>query len=116
MLVRFTQIDYHYEMALIAVTTVDGKDQQIGVARYTTNLDKTSCEFALTVSDDWQHRGIGHILMRDLMDVARDRDLSEMEGQVLSNNRKMLELVRTLGFKVSNDPDDPSIKQVVARL
>jgi acetyltransferase len=50
------------------------------------------------------------------MDVARDRDLSEMEGQVLSNNRKMLELVRTLGFKVSNDPDDPSIKQVVARL
>ena len=116
MLVRFTQIDYHYEMALIAVTTVDGKDEQIGVARYTTNLDKTSCEFALTVSDDWQHRGIGHILMRDLMDVARDRDLSEMEGQVLSNNSKMLELVQTLGFKVSNSPDDPSIKQVVARL
>jgi acetyltransferase len=116
MLVRFTQIDYHYEMALIVVTTVDGKDEQIGVARYTTNLDKTSCEFALTVSDNWQHRGIGHILMRDLMDVARDRDLSEMEGQVLSNNSKMLELVQSLGFKVSNSPDDPSIKQVVARL
>ena len=116
MLVRFTQIDYHHEMALIAVTKVDGKDRQIGVARYTTNLDKTSCEFALTVSDDWQHLGIGHILMRDLMDVARDRDLSEMEGQVLSNNRKMLDLVQTLGFRVSNDPDDPSIKQVVTRL
>ena len=116
MLVRFTQIDYHSEMALIAVTTVDGRDHQIGVARYTTNLDKTSCEFALTVSDDWQHRGIGHILMKDLMDVARDRDLSEMEGQVLSNNKKMLDLVRTLGFRVSNDPDDASIKQVVARL
>lgn len=116
MLVRFTQIDYHNEMALIAVTTVDGKDEQIGVARYTTNLDKTSCEFALTVSDNWQHRGIGHILMKDLMDVARDRDLAEMEGQVLSNNSKMLELVQTLGFKVSNSPDDPSIKQVVARL
>ena len=116
MLVRFTQIDYHHEMALIAVTTVDGKDEQIGVARYTTNLDKTSCEFALTVSDDWQHRGIGHILMKDLMEVARDRDLTEMEGQVLSNNSKMLELVQTLGFKISNSPDDPSIKQVVARL
>ena len=116
MLVRFTQIDYHHEMALIAVTTVDGKDRQIGVARYTTNLDKTSCEFALTVSDDWQHRGIGHILMRDLMDIARDRDLSEMEGQVLSTNRKMLDLVKTLGFSVSNDPDDPSVKQIVARL
>jgi acetyltransferase len=116
MLVRFTQIDYHHEMALIAVVTVDGKDEQIGVARYTTNLDKTSCEFALTVSDDWQHRGIGHILMKDLMDIARHRDLTEMEGQVLSNNSKMLELVQTLGFRVSNDQDDPSIKQVVAQL
>jgi acetyltransferase len=116
MLVRFTQIDYDHEMALIAVVKVDGKDQQIGVARYTTNLDKTSCEFALTVSDDWQHRGIGHILMKDLMDVARDRDLTEMEGQVLSENRKMLDLVRTLGFKVSYHPEDPSIKQIVARL
>ena len=116
MLVRFTQIDYHHEMALIAVTSVNGKDEQIGVARYTTNLDKTSCEFALTVSDHWQHRGIGHVLMKDLMDVARDRDLAEMEGQVLADNRRMLELVKTLGFKVSNDPDDPSIKQIVARL
>lgn len=116
MLVRFTQIDYHNEMALIAVTTIDGRDEQIGVARYTSNLDRTSCEFALTVSDAWQHRGIGHILMKDLMDVARDRDLAEMEGQVLGNNRKMLELVRTLGFTISNDPDDASIKQVVARL
>ncbi len=116
MLVRFTQIDYHHEMALIAVNTVDAKDEQIGVARYTTNLDKTSCEFALTVSDDWQHRGIGHILMTDLMDVARNRDLTVMEGQVLSSNSKMLELVQTLGFKVSNDPEDRSIKQVVVRL
>ena len=116
MLVRFTQIDYHNEMALIAVATVDGKDEQIGVARYTTNLDKTSCEFALTVSDNWQHRGIGHILMKDLMDVARHRNLTLMEGQVLSNNKKMLDLVRTLGFSASNDPEDTAIKQVVAQL
>ena len=38
MLVRFTQIDYHHEMALIAVANADGKDEQIGVARYTTNV------------------------------------------------------------------------------
>jgi acetyltransferase len=58
MLVRFTQIDYHNEMALIAVTMTDAGEEQIGVARYTTNLDKTSCEFALVVSDQWQSRGI----------------------------------------------------------
>ena len=116
MLVRFTQIDYHDEMALIAVTqTKDGEDQ-IGVVRYTTNVDKTSCEFALVVSDKWQGRGIGHHLMRNLMDVARDRDLEVMEGQVLSKNNRMLNLMKSLNFSISNDPDDTEIKLVEARL
>jgi acetyltransferase len=116
MLVRFTQIDYHNEMALIAVKQSGAAEEQIGVARYTTNLDKTSCEFALVVSDKWQSRGIAHHLMQNLMEVARDRDLERMEGQVLSNNRKMLELVSTLNFQIDNDPDDPGVKRVVARL
>ncbi len=116
MLVRFTQIDYHDEMALIAVTQTKDEDEQIGVARYTTNVDKTSCEFALVVSDKWQGRGIGHHLMRNLMDVARDRDLEVIEGQVLSNNTRMLNLMKSLNFSISNDPDDPEIKRVEARL
>jgi acetyltransferase len=116
MLVRFTQIDYHHEMALIAVKPSGASEEQIGVARYTTNLDKKSCEFALVVSDKWQSRGIAHRLMMNLMEVARDRGLDSMEGQVLSNNTKMLELVGSLGFEISNDPDDSAIKQVEARL
>ena len=116
MLVRFTQIDYHNEMALIAVVSTDHGDEQIGVARYSTNVDRTSCEFALVVSDAWQSHGIAHRLMQDLMDVARDRELEIMEGQVLRNNYRMLELVETLGFEISNDPEDPAIKRVVAQL
>ena len=116
MLVRFTQIDYHDEMALIAVTQGKDGEDQIGVARYTTNVDKTSCEFALVVSDKWQGRGIGHHLMRNLMDVARDRDLEVIEGQVLSKNSRMLNLMKSLNFSISNDPDDTEIKRVEARL
>ena len=116
MLVRFTQIDYHNEMALIAVAPHATGDEQIGVARYTTNLDKTGCEFALVVSDQWQGKGIARRLMRNLMEVARDRDLERMEGQVLSNNSRMLELMESLNFKINFPPDDPAIKQVVAQL
>jgi acetyltransferase len=116
MLVRFTQIDYHNEMALIAVRSSEAGEEQIGVARYTTNLDKTSCEFALAVSDQWQSKGIAHHLMRNLMEIARDRNLEKMDGQVLSSNRKMLELVRSLNFRVSNDPNDSTIELVEARL
>jgi acetyltransferase len=116
MLVRFTQIDYHNEMALIAVKSSGDHEEQIGVARYTTNLDKKSCEFALVVSDQWRGRGIAHQLMGRLMQIARDRDLERMEGQVLGNNVKMLQLMKSLNFQITNDPDDSSIKVAMAQL
>ncbi len=116
MLIRFTQIDYDYEMALIATTQRRGKEQELGVARYVINPDKQSCEFALVVSDQWQRKGIAHRLMYLLMDVARNRGLEVMEGEVLSNNNKMLDLVRSLGFRVTSSPDDTSIKHVSALL
>lgn len=116
MLVRFTQIDYHNEMALIAVRSDDAGEEQIGVARYITNLDKKSCEFALAISDQWQGKGIAHHLMRNLMEIARDRDLESIEGLVLSKNSRMLDLVTSLGFQVSHDPEDRTVKLVAAPL
>ena len=103
-------------MALIAVTEEYGMEIELGVARYITNPDNKSCEFALVVSDQWQHKGIGHRLMVRLMEVARDRGLETMEGEVLSNNAKMLELVSSLGFSISNDPEDFNIRIVSRRL
>jgi acetyltransferase len=117
MLIRFTQIDYHNEMALIAVKpTVDESEEEIGVARYISNLDKKSCEFALVVSDQWQHKGIGHHLMHKLMEIARDRGFEKMEGEILSNNFKMIDLIKSLGFEISNDPYDPGIKLAELKL
>ena len=53
MLVRFTQVDYDREMALVATLPAEeGKTMQIGVARYVTNPDGESVEFALAVADD----------------------------------------------------------------
>jgi acetyltransferase len=116
MLIRFTQIDYDQEMALIVVTERDGVEEELGVARYVTNSDGVSCEFALVVSDEWQHRGIGHRLMNLLMKVARDRGLETMEGEVLSANSKMLDLLRSLDFRIHNVPDDAGIKAVSKEL
>ena len=54
--------------------------------------------------------------MRHLIEVARDRGLEVMEGQVLSNNYRMLDLMARLNFLISNDPDESSIKVVQLRL
>jgi acetyltransferase len=113
MLARFTQIDYDREMAMVAVIREHTSEARIvGVARYVANPDSISCEFALTVADDWQKRGVGGHLMQRLMNIARDRGLEVMEGEVLAQNAKMLRLCRKLGFRVMHDIDDPEVVTV----
>src|SRR5690606_7161876 len=106
MLVRYTQIDYDRELALVAVCRKgddacqgagDG-DRIIGVARYLLNPDRDTCEFAIAVGDDFQGQGLGTTLMRALIDEARLRGLKRMEGYVLAINAPMIRLMRALGF------------------
>ena len=54
--------------------------------------------------------------MQNLMAIAGDSDLESMQGQVLSNNSRMLELMTSLNFEIRNDPDDSAIKLVEAQL
>jgi acetyltransferase len=112
MLVRLTQIDYDREMALLAVTQLDGKEVELGVARYAANPNGSSCEFALVVDDRWQHQGIGHKLMDVLMDVARAKGLDSMEGEVLKTNTRMLKLCASLGFKIETHPEDDTVRMI----
>jgi acetyltransferase len=112
MLVRFTQIDYDREMALIGVVEQGEGDVQVGVARYMSRPGGESCEFAIVVADAWRARGIGARLMRALMQNARDRGLRVMEGEVLTANTRMLVLMQSLGFWVATDRQDPGIKRV----
>jgi acetyltransferase len=112
MLVRFTQLDYDRELALIAVTEEKSREVEIGVCRYAINPDGESCEFALVVSDQWQHKAIGHRLMGSLIDAARSKGLKTMEGEVMASNHDMLKLVATLGFTVVTNQGDSSIKKI----
>jgi acetyltransferase len=112
MLNRFTRVDYARELALIAVVTEDFHEREIAVARYVTNPDGRSCEFAIVVADAWQHRQIGRTLMTCLILAAHSRGLQVMEGLVFSSNHKMLALMHALGFAVRSVENDPTIKHV----
>ncbi|MBI4293140.1 MAG: GNAT family N-acetyltransferase [Betaproteobacteria bacterium] len=96
----FTEIDYDRHMAFVAVIQRDGKEVEIGVARYVGTEQRDSCEFAITVDDAWQGTGVAGLLMAALIDVARERGFRTMEGLVLKSNRKMLKFAKQLGFKV----------------
>lgn len=111
-LVRFTQLDYDREMALVMIYEGGEENEMLGVARYSTDPDFEVCEFALEVADHWQGRGIGPILMNKLFEAAREQGLKTMRGEVLSANTGMQKLMRNLGFSIKKDPDDPSLSLV----
>ena len=121
MLSRFTLIDYDREMALCAVVeeesvAADGaktvRERIIGVSRYITNPDQSSCEFSLVVDGAYGGQGLGTRLMLSIMDVAREKGLQEIIGLVLTQNNGMLKLMRSLGFEVKAYPDDPDFRLV----
>ncbi|MCP9758124.1 GNAT family N-acetyltransferase [Aquitalea sp. S1-19] len=111
-LVRFTQLDYDREMALAMVRELDGTEEMLAVARFITDPDMESCEFALEVGDSWQGRGIGYVLMDALFDAARMQGLKIMHGEVLAANKGMLKLMQKLGFEVTVHPEDRALTLV----
>ena len=116
MVARLTQIDYDREMAFVATIEENDAEVEIGVARYAVNPDGESCEFAIVVAEDWQHRGLARRLMGVLIETARNRGLHSMAGIFLSNNDRMLKFVQSLGFVLSNDPEDNTIKHGILLL
>ena len=111
---KLTELDYQRDMAFIALSHDGGVTRQVGVSRYSLAPDGQSCECAVTVADAWQGRGLGTILMRDLIDIARKRGVRSMFSMDASENERMRELARDLGFKRQRDPDDST--RVIHRL
>lgn len=104
-------LDYKKEMALVAVTSTTADTESIlGIARYVTPPNQLSCEFSLSVRDDYAAMGIGTHLMLDLIHRAKENGLQEIVGYILTQNSKMLQLMTDLGFKIRNMDDDLDFK------
>ncbi len=119
MLARYTYVDYHRELALVATTSVPNPENRglpkeiiIGLAHYLRNADGVGAEYALVISDDWQGQGLGRTLMTKLLDEAKDQGLDYIEGVILTNNKPMLGLMTSLGLTNDPDPEDPGMRRV----
>jgi acetyltransferase len=116
MVIRFTQIDYDREMAFVALAEDDSLPHELGVARYITNPDGASADFAVVVADACQRMGIGTRLMQALISTAKDKGIGRFEGEVHMENTAMLSLVKKLGFSIEPVPGQEQIVRAVMSL
>jgi acetyltransferase len=93
---RLSQLDYDRELALLA--ELDGT--ALGVVHFFADPDKLRAEYAIAVRSDWKGRGLGYLLMNRLIEIARQRGIGELVGEVLHENEPMLRMCRELGFAI----------------
>ncbi|HEY7199149.1 MAG TPA: GNAT family N-acetyltransferase [Candidatus Dormibacteraeota bacterium] len=90
-LARLLDVDHRDREAIAAL---EG-DEIVAVARYIRAAGADVAEVAVTVADDWQHRGLGRLLMRRLGRLARRRGIRAFTGTIAGENRAALLLVRS---------------------
>lgn len=98
-LIYLTELDFHRKAALVAALGVGADERIVGVARYAVDPESSvrRAEFAITVEDAQQGRGIGRRLLEHLARVARAEGFEEMEAFVLSDNLPMIRLLERSG-------------------
>ena len=105
---RLCDPDYAHDMAYVALAAAGqaGEQRQVGVCRYAGADPAKGAEISVAVADDWQHQGLGKLLLRRLIDYARGRGVKRLYSMDAANNERMRKLAREIGFAEHPDPDD----------
>ena len=75
-----------------------------------------TAEFAVLVADAWQGQGLGRRLIARLLQLAQAAGVRCMRGDVLSENRRMLAILRGLGFSCRRNPEDSYLHEATLAL
>jgi ribosomal protein S18 acetylase RimI-like enzyme len=108
----FMDIDFSNHVALVALAQDSGRQIVVGGGRYIV-FETGRAEMAFVVIDDWQGRGIGSILMRHLVKLAREAQLQELTAEVLPENAAMLKVFGKFGFQPAARRDPQTVHLVL---
>jgi RimJ/RimL family protein N-acetyltransferase len=107
---RLCNINHEHEAAFVLMDEQVQPEELRGVSRIHIDETTNHAEFAILVERAWTGRGLGHLLMQQLIDECNHRGVDEIWGHVLTQNNPMLDLCRELGFKHRMLYDDPGMQ------
>jgi RimJ/RimL family protein N-acetyltransferase len=100
----FINVDFVNHVALVAEIDEDGRTAIIGGGRYIVNAPGQA-EVAFTVVNEYQGQGVGTLLTRHLVGLARAAGLTQLSADVLPENISMRKVLEKFGFQARNrDP------------
>jgi acetyltransferase len=105
-LTRLCFIDYDREMALVVESeNPETLEKEIlGVGRLTKQHGINEGEFALLVSDAYQHQGLGTTLLEKLVQIGRNEKLAAIKAEMLRENQAMQRVSEKVGFQLHRTP------------
>jgi acetyltransferase len=106
-LLRICFNDYDREIALVAEHSLGkGKYEILGVGRMSKVHGTDGAEFAVVVTDKWQHKGLGTELTKRLIQIAKNEKLGRLVAYTLVENHDMQNMCKKLGFQVTTSAED----------
>ena len=111
-LTRICFIDYDREMVLVAErrNPETAEREILAVGRLNKAPDANEAEFAMLISDTFQHHGLGTEMLRRLLEFARAEKLERVTAEILAENDPMAKVCKSLGFRLRYSLEERVIK------
>jgi len=104
---EITEVDFLNVVALVAVLEQNGRYRIVGEGRYIRSEEAGTiqkAEVALLVVDAFHGLGIATLLLKHLIAIGRDAEITHFEAEVLRSNQTMLNILARSGPPVTMTP------------
>jgi acetyltransferase len=98
--VRYCNIDYDREIAIVPELTEEGRRKILGVVRVSIEPDGKAGEMAFIVADPWQGLGLGTKLVDYAIEICKERGIETLYAIILPDNYRAISLLKKMGFKI----------------
>ncbi len=99
-LTYLTEVDQKNHLAIGATIREAGAEIGIGVARCIRSGEGDTAEVAVTVVDDYQHKGVGSLLVAELARLARTQGINRFTAYVPAERRGLINRLHGRGFQM----------------
>jgi acetyltransferase len=103
--VRYCNIDYDREIAIVPELNENGQRKILGVVRISLEPDRKNGEIAFIIGDPWQGLGLGTKMVDHVIDICKDMKIETIYAIMLPDNYRAISLMKKMGFNTKHLSD-----------